>query len=248
MIQTLNMRDITSVCDEKKLLCKDKMIYRSACLDKVSRSHLEIIRKLDINSVIDLRSTYEILPRSDKRLNIKTFNIPIDIDRKTKKKLRPFLFKRKNHLKIQQIMEESYQEMVYLLLPNLSRLFEILSDSKIYPVLIHCQAGKDRTGLVCAILEKLLGFTDDEIMSDYLLTNANLINRYSSLITLFGLLSLGLLPSENIKSALTCRQEYLMSSMQEIESKYNGIDNYLVKGKVSEDLIDKFRMIMLKTR
>ncbi|OLT16107.1 hypothetical protein BJF78_15260 [Pseudonocardia sp. CNS-139] len=42
------------------------------------------------------------------------------------------------------------------------------------PVLLHCAAGKDRTGLVTALLLRLLGVDDDEIVADYLRSGANM--------------------------------------------------------------------------
>ncbi|MNH51833.1 Tyrosine-protein phosphatase precursor [compost metagenome] len=40
------------------------------------------------------------------------------------------------------------------------------------PVLIHCAAGKDRTGLLAALTHSLLGVSRDDLINDYLLTNA----------------------------------------------------------------------------
>lgn len=37
--------------------------------------------------------------------------------------------------------------------------------------LVHCFAGKDRTGLAVALLHRLMGVHDDDVMDDYLLTN-----------------------------------------------------------------------------
>lgn len=37
-------------------------------------------------------------------------------------------------------------------------------------VLVHCAAGKDRTGTLCALIQGLLGVSDDDIMADYMLT------------------------------------------------------------------------------
>ncbi len=42
------------------------------------------------------------------------------------------------------------------------------------PVLVHCAAGKDRTGLVTAMLLQLLGVDDEEIVADYLRTELNM--------------------------------------------------------------------------
>lgn len=38
------------------------------------------------------------------------------------------------------------------------------------PFVIHCAAGKDRTGTLAAIIHKALGVSDEDVMSDYLLT------------------------------------------------------------------------------
>ncbi len=51
------------------------------------------------------------------------------------------------------------------------RVFEILSDEERHPVLIHCTAGKDRTGVVTALLLSLLGVDRAVIEEDYALTN-----------------------------------------------------------------------------
>ena len=50
------------------------------------------------------------------------------------------------------------------------RYFHALGESD-GPVLIHCAAGKDRTGLLAALTHHLLGVGHDEMMEDYLLTN-----------------------------------------------------------------------------
>jgi protein tyrosine/serine phosphatase len=52
-----------------------------------------------------------------------------------------------------------------------SRYFRALADND-GPVLIHCAAGKDRTGLLAALTHSLLGVSRDDLIHDYLLTNA----------------------------------------------------------------------------
>lgn len=51
-----------------------------------------------------------------------------------------------------------------------SRYFRTLAEVE-GPVLIHCAAGKDRTGLLAALTHSLLGVSRDDLIADYLLTN-----------------------------------------------------------------------------
>nr|CAG8609214.1 840_t:CDS:2 [Entrophospora candida] len=47
-------------------------------------------------------------------------------------------------------------------------ILEVLTDKSNLPVLIHCKHGKDRTGIVIAIILSLLGIPDELIIKDYL--------------------------------------------------------------------------------
>ncbi|GIG86452.1 tyrosine-protein phosphatase [Plantactinospora endophytica] len=44
---------------------------------------------------------------------------------------------------------------------------EVIADAEAAPVLVHCVAGKDRTGVVCALTLSVLGVADDDIAEDY---------------------------------------------------------------------------------
>ena len=69
-------------------------------------------------------------------------------------------------------MLKSYAGMPFRsrMLPVLARYLELLAESD-GPVLIHCMAGKDRTGFAVALLHHALGVARDDLMADYLLTN-----------------------------------------------------------------------------
>ena len=71
-----------------------------------------------------------------------------------------------------QAMARLYKSMPYR--PNLIAVMRLYFDAlatRNGPSLIHCLAGKDRTGLAVGLLHKLLGVHDDDIRADYLLTN-----------------------------------------------------------------------------
>src|SRR5690606_26294450 len=70
-------------------------------------------------------------------------------------------------------MTDTYRELPFDLahLDLFSRYFRALGEAD-GPVLIHCAAGKDRTGLLAALTHRLLGVHPDDMVEDYLLTNA----------------------------------------------------------------------------
>lgn len=53
---------------------------------------------------------------------------------------------------------------------SVAELLAVLTDPASYPVAIHCSGGKDRTGIVVALLLALLGVSDDDIRADYALS------------------------------------------------------------------------------
>ncbi len=53
---------------------------------------------------------------------------------------------------------------------GISRVFSVLQARKSYPVLFHCFAGRDRAGVIAALLLDLLGFSKETIVQDYMLS------------------------------------------------------------------------------
>jgi protein-tyrosine phosphatase len=53
---------------------------------------------------------------------------------------------------------------------TVAEILAILSDPSAYPAMFHCSAGKDRTGVIAAVLLGVLGVPDETIVADYALT------------------------------------------------------------------------------
>lgn len=73
--------------------------------------------------------------------------------------------------KARELFLEAYREMPRALAPALRVLFARLLHATGTPVLIHCTAGKDRTGFVCALLLLTLGASEEAVFADYLRSN-----------------------------------------------------------------------------
>ncbi|WP_318767448.1 tyrosine-protein phosphatase [Lactiplantibacillus carotarum] len=97
------------------------------------------------------------------------------------------------------------------------------------PVVFHCFAGKDRTGVGAALILKILGVSDEQIMGDYLQTNLRRADANQAILTaLHGKVSTAQLGS--IATALKVDADYLNHYFAVIDQHYGSFDQYLLTG------------------
>ena len=54
---------------------------------------------------------------------------------------------------------------------NITNIFQTLAKEESYPLYLHCNAGADRTGTICALIECLLGVSEEDATKDFELTS-----------------------------------------------------------------------------
>lgn len=108
------------------------------------------------------------------------------------------------------------------------RYFEALAAGE-GPVLIHCAAGKDRTGLLAALTHHTLGVSDADAIEDYLLTNhAARIERRAPEVAQRLAEAFGRVPSDAaVRTFLGVEPEYLERAFAVIRARYGSLDAYL---------------------
>ena len=180
-----NLRDI-SYLDQNHL--KEGLLYRSSTLSRYSeRQELKkFFYDQHINTIIDLRSIEEVDSNSYSNIEINYVNIPIS---------------EKENMDINQlkyVSPESFDIFYEMFLrynqEEIKQIFETLA-TKEGAFVIHCHAGRDRTGLVVALLLEILGekstiISESLIAEDYLnsgnSTDRNVFNIYIKTLKEFG--------------------------------------------------------------
>jgi protein-tyrosine phosphatase len=105
------------------------------------------------------------------------------------------------------------------------------------PVLIHCAIGRDRTGILVALTQHMLGVHKDDILAEYLLTNDNsrIAERMPDLIAFVAALA-GKTPDARTLHALTHVQpELLAAAFQSIAARHGSLDSYLTQALGVDD-------------
>jgi protein tyrosine/serine phosphatase len=64
-------------------------------------------------------------------------------------------------------LADRYRDMAEEGAVGLAAVIGVIADEQAAPVVVHCVAGKDRTGVVCALTLSLLGVADADIDADY---------------------------------------------------------------------------------
>ena len=108
------------------------------------------------------------------------------------------------------------------------RYFQALAQAR-GPVLIHCAAGKDRTGLLAALTHHVAGVSDDDVIDDYLLTNdeARFLRRGPKFADVIEAAT-GRRPSDAaMRVAMGVEADYLATAIAEMKARYGSIDGYL---------------------
>jgi len=119
------------------------------------------------------------------------------------------------------------------------------------PVVEHCTAGKDRTGVFSAILLTALGVPRDTVVQDYVLSNQYLLapdtieSTAADLQRAFGLAE----PPgiSTVKTIMTARPETLVATLDKIEKTYGSFENYLRDAlKLSDSDLARIRQLLLE--
>jgi protein-tyrosine phosphatase len=90
------------------------------------------------------------------------------------------------------------------------------------PVLFHCFAGKDRTGLVAAMMLSIAGVEPDAIGADFAETDLQLAGRYEEWLANASPERL-----ESMRNELRCPPEWMLSTLHHIDQKWGGVEGYL---------------------
>jgi protein-tyrosine phosphatase len=109
-----------------------------------------------------------------------------------------------------------------------ARYFQALAEAE-GPVLIHCAAGKDRTGVLAALTHHLAGVHQDDIVEDYLLTNnPERIAARAPMVAELIAAETGRTPTDAaIRAAIGVEAEYLAEAFRAIDAEHGGADAYL---------------------
>ena len=234
-----NFRDIGGYLNQDGRRVKKGLYFRAGRQDRMTNKDLAQLSDLNISTQIDLRKKEEVLdqgrgPLEDmgaKYINISV--IPEGGSEKLNKLVGDTGISGKRYLGYLEFGPTSWL-----------RLFGILAEEENLPVLLHCTAGKDRTGVSTAFLLSVLGVSRDIIEADYLLTNLD-TERQADFIESTGGYPEGY-NREKMISIAGVPKDAMKDFLDGVESRWGSVIEYLEKIGVTREQMDQVRLNFLE--
>lgn len=227
LTSVLNFRDVAGA--GLKLSDGEKMargvVYRSGKLASLSSTESDVLTGLGLTDIFDLRSPSVVERTPD-----------AEVEGATNHLVNLFAGDsasggNKNSVAgAQEHMRAIYRQFVASEAQR-DRLAVLLQDIAVAegPVLVHCTAGKDRTGWVAAMLQYIAGASDEDVMAEYLASNdyrADLVaKRYAKTQAEKGTVQADI---ERVGDEVDAT--YLQAGLDEVAKRYGDLEGYLQDG------------------
>ena len=241
-----NFRDIGGYLTKDHSQLRFGRIFRSDNLANLTLSDWKVIDQLGVGYIIDLRRMDEkvrsptVLPSAS---NIQIIEIPIDVEILGKGELLQHILSREITKITHEDMAQMYQDILSKFRPELTRAVAILLDPTRRNKIVHCTAGKDRTGLIVALVQALCNIPQKQIMSDFLLSNS--FRTPTRIAALSERLKLHQVDIEDIVPYLSASRTALIRAFEVLRDQYDGPANYLALDETFPTLADKWQSQMI---
>ncbi|MDN5759647.1 MAG: tyrosine-protein phosphatase [Tomitella sp.] len=219
--------------------------FRSAALGDISDDDVDALARLGLGAIFDLRTVAEREASPDRvpsGARLETLDVladknmgmaaNMDADADSVPAKMATLFEEPEKVesmlgggKGAELMVQSYRDMV--ILPSAVTAFRTVlqvmaKDDR--PALVHCTAGKDRTGWAAAVVLSALGVDEATILADYMRTNELFL---PALEPTFDRYRAGGGDPDDLRAVLGVRSEYLEAAFDQVRSTHGSMQEYL---------------------
>lgn len=215
---------------------RSRRVYRSGALERMTPADEALLsRELGLSTVLDLRHPDELAgtpaahPLSERVVRLSIFS---------ESQPQEELIAELNGLYGPGPSPRRYFHYLQIGGGRLARAFELFADEANYPILVHCTAGKDRTGVLLGMVMDVLGCHDADIAHEYGLSDAS-IDRLIAYLRASGRQLEG--TDEEIRARLATPPERMAGFIELLRQHHGGAERFFKSQGVSTAAIASVR-------
>lgn len=233
LLGAVNVRDVGGYRTGDGRRVKTGQVYRAGSLANLTEADQRLLAEKDIRFICDLRTAEEIAEAPDRlppELQAAYQHLPLtekDADRERRSRLLALFFNRRS---LPRLMTDFYvRVMIEENAAFYGGILRRLADPANRPALIHCTAGKDRTGVAAALLLLALGVPEATITADY-----SQSNRYYETFLAVGSKAVAPLArfgikGEDIQPLLVAHPRNIEAVFAHIQQRYGSAEAYFTR-------------------
>jgi protein tyrosine/serine phosphatase len=209
-----------------------RAVVRADSIRKLSDEGWDSLVEYGVRTVVDLRFPVELEADPPRDVPVDVVHVPL-ID--------PDDEEARAAVDAWPTTEGAYLEILERFRPNFARAIRAIAQAPEGGVLVHCMGGKDRTGLVVALLLTLAGVPREEIANDYGLSARNLASLSAEWIAQ----AVDEMEREWRSRVVRGEPQAMLDVLTELELRYGSVKAYLLAGGASQEDIERARARLL---
>ncbi len=246
-MKILHLDNLNNFRDIANDSVREGVLLRSAKIDDLTDEGRDLlVNKYNVKTIIDLRTLSEtkeqIAPDGVEFFNVSMTKTPIFGITKYKKGFVNF----KNILNMLFVVRhvpsipELYENLIT---PDTAeawqQLFDVILNAPDGAILMYCEQGKDRTGLLCAFIEYCLGYSEREIVADYVETSKFTAPRGERAYKKARRFLLSKKFAGKLRDIYRADENDILSVFEKVKDRYGSIEEFLhtVCGMTEEKIV-----------
>ena len=231
----VNFRDLGGYRTDEGRRTRWRVLFRADGLSELTEPDLTVLREIGIRTVVDLRSGEEVeQSRFDVRAHPVTFHHFPFVET---------LPDAEEFARTPGFFPAKYVQMVEEAAPQIVAALTALADPDALPAVFHCTAGKDRTGLLSALVLSLLGVPEETVVADYALSGAAMSRLRAKLIKKYPDGGSVIADSDVLFSADPANMVALFAHLR---ARYGSVGEYAAQVGVPGDVVARLRDALLE--
>lgn len=227
-------------------------VFRSGELSQLSEDDVETLSTLGIKTVVDLRSDIEISARGGGKLppGARLHAMPIASSEMFAEFIPMILAGNFSDVPTD-LLERVNRSLASDFAAEFGRLLRMLAEPDNRPLVFHCTQGKDRTGFGAVVVLSALGVSLEQVMEDYLLSNAYRKAENDKLLAMVrgfaGNHDGEQIAVERVQSLLYVKETSLQAALDDIVDRHGSVEGYLTQTLgFSRDSLERLRDDLLE--